>query len=157
VTRNLALGCITLVAAIAYYAAAAMLPQSQLDDAIGPQGLPKSYAIVLAGLSLILIAQSVRPARKDRPAEAAPRPTWRAGRLRILGMLFIGVVYIAAAPWLGYIGSIALLILATTYYQGGVLNRRVALVAVSGALCFWVLFVLMLGIPQPSGFWPSLF
>jgi hypothetical protein len=33
----------------------------------------------------------------------------------------------------------------------------VALVSVSGAVFFWLLFVLLLGIPQPAGFWPSLF
>ena len=66
-SRDLALGCITLIVAAVYYIAAAALPQSQLDDAVGPQGLPKSYAIVLAALSLILMAQSM----SRRRAEAA--------------------------------------------------------------------------------------
>jgi hypothetical protein len=33
----------------------------------------------------------------------------------------------------------------------------VAVVAVSGAVFFWVLFVAVLGIPHPPGIWPSLF
>ena len=72
-------------------------------------------------------------------------------------MLVIGVVYLAVVPWLGYILSLAGLIAATTYYQGGGLNTRVAVVAVSGAVFFWVLFVAVLGIPHPPGIWPSLF
>ena len=52
--------------------------------------------------------------------------------------------------------SLAALIMATTYYQGGAWNRQVAAVAVSGAVVFWLLFVMLLGIPQPAGFWPSL-
>jgi hypothetical protein len=53
--------------------------------------------------------------------------------------------------------SLAALIAATTYYQGGGMNRRVASVSVSGALLFWLLFVAILGIQHPAGLWPSLF
>jgi hypothetical protein len=71
-------------------------------------------------------------------------------------MLAIGVGYILLVPWLGYIPSLAGLIFATTYYQGGSVNRQVAVVALSGAVFFWLLFVVLMGIPQPAGFWPSL-
>ena len=72
-------------------------------------------------------------------------------------MLLIGIVYLAIVQSLGYVISLAGLIAATTYYQGGGLNARVALVALSGALFFWVLFVAVLGISHPPGIWPSLF
>jgi putative tricarboxylic transport membrane protein len=174
VNRDFALGCLVLAVAVGYYAASTFIPESQLADAIGPQGLPKTYAVVLALLSFVLIGQSLpRRVRKDPayvlqslprrvpkdPAYGAaqesahsPRALWRVG-----GMLLIGVIYIIAAPWIGYIPSLAALILATTYYQGGAINRHVALVSVSGAVFFWLLFVLLLGIPQPAGFWPSPF
>jgi len=45
----------------------------------------------------------------------------------------------------------------TTWYQGGLLNRTIAAVAVSGAIVFWLLFVRLLGIPHPAGIWPQLF
>jgi putative tricarboxylic transport membrane protein len=154
-----------LAVAGGYYAAATLIPESQLADAIGPQGLPKTYAIVLALLSFVLIGQSLWRVRKDPPYEQkdpanvaaqesaySPRVLWRVG-----GMLLIGVVYIIGAPWIGYIPALAALIMVTTYYQGGGIKRRVALVSVSGAVFFWLLFVLLLGIPQPAGFWSSLF
>ena len=136
-----------LAVAGGYYAAATLIPESQLADAVGPQGLPKTYAIVLAALSLMLIVTSA--------ASAPDQQRYALGRVG--GMLLIGVIYIIAAPWIGYIPSIAALILVTIYYQGGAINRRVALVSVSGAVFFWLLFVFVLGIPQPAGFWPSLF
>jgi hypothetical protein len=71
-------------------------------------------------------------------------------------MLAIGVAYILLAPWLGYLLSIGGLLLATTYYQGGAIDRRVALVAAVGAIFFWVLFVVVMGIAQPPGIWPAL-
>ena len=145
--RDVALGCLMLVVAGGYYAAATLIPESQLDDAVGPQGLPRIYAVVLVALSLILIAKS---------AKAAPdEQRYAVGG--VAGMLLIGVLYIVAVPWVGYVPSIAALILVTIHYQGGAINRRVVLVSVSGAAFFWLLFVFVLGIPQPAGPWSSLF
>jgi hypothetical protein len=72
---------------------------------------------------------------------------------RVAGLLLIGVLYVVLVPWLGYVVSIAALIAATTYYQGGRLNRQVALIAVGGATFLWLLFVQVLGIAQPAGAW----
>ena len=69
-------------------------------------------------------------------------------------------------PWVGYLVSIALLIAATAWYQGGTVTgerdtahpaRRILLVAASGAVVLWLLFVVLLGIPQPSGVWSEIF
>ena len=157
--RDFALGCLMLAVAGGYYAAAMMIPESQLADAVGPQGLPKSYAIVLAVLALVLIGQSLWRVRKDPPYVDADVETAYSKRVlwRVGGMLLIGAVYIIAAPWIGYIPALAALIMVTGYYQGGVINRYLAIVSVSGAVFFWLLFVFLLGIPQPAGFWPSLF
>ena len=157
-SRDLGLGSLTLAVAAGYYAMASALPQSGLSDGVGPQGLPEIYAILLAGLSLVLIARSLWRVYKPRPAlQAAQEPRVERRVLwRVAGMLLIGVVYVVLVPWLGYVLSLAGLITATTYYQGGLVSRRVVVVAVSGAVFFWLLFVMLLGIPQPPGFWPSL-
>jgi hypothetical protein len=153
--RDLAFGSATLALSAAYYWMAAAIPESQLADAIGPQGLPKTYAVLLGGLSLILIVRSLRRARTDnRNAPPSPFPLPPAVSPRAAGMILIGVVYILVAPWLGYLLSIAALILATTYYQGGAVNRQVAVVALSGGIFFWLLFVVMMRIQQPPGWWP---
>jgi hypothetical protein len=72
-------------------------------------------------------------------------------------MLLIGVVYVVIVPWLGYLLSIALLIAGTAWYQGGTIHGRVILVSFSGALLLWLLFVVILRIPQPPGAWTSIF
>ena len=147
-SRDGALGIAGLVLAAAYYVMASDLPESQLADAVGPQGLPKIYAAVLAGLSLILVTRSFsRRASSDEKTPPLIRP---------VGLLAFGAVYIAIVPWAGYIVSIALLIAATTWYQGGLFNRRIALVAAGGAVLFWLMFVRLLGVPHPPGLWPSL-
>ena len=152
--RDLVFGAACLALAAGYYLMAAAIPESALSDAVGAQGLPKTYAVVLGALSLLLIARSSAGKRSHR--NAPPNPS-RPSPFRIAGMLLIGVLYLAVVPWIGYILALAGLIAATTYYQGGGLNGRVALVALSGAVFFWVLFVAVLGIPHPPGIWPSLF
>ena len=149
-------GCASLALAVGYFLLAAQIPESQLADTVGPQGLPRIYAYVLGGLSLILIARSLR-ASSPRPSAESPTLSARSQALRAFGVVVIGAVYIAVVPWLGYIVSLTGLIAATTYYQGGGANRRVAVVSVTGALLFWLLFVEILGIQHPAGFWPELF
>jgi hypothetical protein len=179
VSRDLMFGAACLAIAVGYYLMAGAIPESALSDTVGAQGLPKTYATVLAALSLILIVRSIALHRepdpstgsgspragssgdKARPTQRStvekPRESDRWPVLRVAGMLGIGILYLIAVPWLGYILALAGLIAATTYYQGGGLNGRAAMVALSGALFFWVLFVAVLGIPHPPGIWPALF
>ena len=156
--RDLAFGGTTLALSAGYYWMATAIPRSQLADAVGPQGLPRTYAVLLGVLSLALIARSLRArvqaskvSDSRSPVTASRSPLWR-----VAGMLAIGVVYIVVAPWLGYLLSIAALILATTYYQGGAINRQVAVVALSGGILFWLLFVELMRVQQPPGWWPPL-
>jgi hypothetical protein len=158
--RELMLGSATLAIAAVYYLLAIRIPQSDIADVIGAQGLPKTYASLLAGLSIILIVRAVaarRTAAAPDVTPATPKPGGqRSVAWRVFGMLMNGVIYILVVPWLGYILSIAALIAATVYYQGGELNRRAAAVAIGGAVFLWLLFVRLLHIAHPAGIWPSL-
>lgn len=158
--RELVLGSATLAIAAIYYLLAIRIPQSDIADVIGAQGLPKTYASLLAGLSIILILRALAARRRAAPPAtppATPKPGLQPGvAWRMFGMLMNGVIYILVVPWLGYILSIAALIAATVYYQGGELNRRAAAVAMGGALFLWLLFVRLLHIAHPAGIWPSL-
>jgi putative tricarboxylic transport membrane protein len=160
--RDFVCGCFTLAIAAGYYVLAASIPASQLDDAVGANGLPKIYGIVMAALSLILIARALMQHRRA-PAMASPSEgpqsqgqEWLRLR-RAAGMIAIGFLYILLVPWLGYILSLAGLITATAYYQGGEINLRVGVIAVLGAVFMWMIFVIVLQVPQPPGLWPSLF
>lgn len=146
--REMVFGGAMLVLSAAYYGMADRLPVSQLSDAIGPEGLPKIYALALAALSLLLIAGAVAARRRAAAAAEARAPV-----SRVAGMLLMGAAYIVLAPWIGYPIAIAALIAATTYYQGGAFTREAGLVAVSGGVLFWLLFVVLMGIEQPAGIW----
>jgi putative tricarboxylic transport membrane protein len=158
--KDLVCGGTALVLAIGYYILADGISASVLSDEVGPDGLPKAYAYILAALSLILIARSVAQ-RRLAPIGPAPDPAVRAAHRialrRAAGMLGIGVLYVVMLPTLGYVLSLAILIAATTYYPGGAVTRQLAIVAVCGAAFFWAMFVWLLHIPQPVGLWPELF
>jgi hypothetical protein len=156
--HELLLGIVTLAIAAAYYLMTLRIPQSDIADVIGAQGLPKTYAALLAGLSIILIVRALVARRTaPRPPTGAVTPGMeRNVAWRMFGMLMNGVIYILVVPWLGYLLSIAALIAATVYYQGGGFNRRVAAVAFGGAVFLWLLFVRLLHIAHPAGIWPSL-
>jgi putative tricarboxylic transport membrane protein len=164
--RDLLFGIATLVVAAVYHGLAVAIPQSDLADPVGPQGLPRVYALLLAALSLILIARSLRrpgsdgeptngEPRTQNPGSRIPDPGSRTRAARVIGMLLIGVAYIIVLPWLGYLLSVAALITATIYFQGGTINGRSILVALSGAVCLWLLFIWLLRIQYPAGLWPS--
>jgi hypothetical protein len=167
-TRDLVLGCVLLGMSAAYYLAAAAIPDSELSDAIGPAGLPSVYAILLASLALVLTARSLRARRASRAAtsrEPGDHPRRTPGR--VAALLALGVLYIAAVPFTGYPIAIAALIVATALYHAGSApaagtsrrrhgTARVLLVGVAGAGLLWLVFVVLLRIPQPAGIWSTL-
>lgn len=158
--RDVLLGCCTLAVAAAYYASAAAMPASLLDDAVGPAGMPRIYGALLALLSLVTIARgglAWRAAAVARPSPVDDAGEGRTAPLRAVGLLALGALYVAIVPTVGYLAGVALLLFATTWYQARRVTRTAAVVAVSGAVGLWLLFVAILGIQQPAGLWPSLF
>jgi hypothetical protein len=153
VNAELVFGVVALAVAATYYALASGIPASLLDDVVGARGLPAVYAVALGGLAIVQIARGLASGRRGdtRAAEAS-----ESFNRKTLGTLALGVGYGVLLPWLGYAGSIGLLLAATAAYQGAGLNRRVVLVAACGAAFLWLLFVWLLGIPQPAGIWSSL-
>ena len=117
----------TLALSAGYYLMAGRIPESQLADAIGPQGLPRTYALLLAVLSIVMIAQAIMARRRavvtadDQAARATAQKEWHSA-LRGAGMLGFGIAYLVLLPIIGYALSLVLLIIAAAWYQEG--SRR---------------------------------
>ncbi len=151
--RDFIAGLVGLIFAIAYYAMATQIQNSQLADEVGPAGLPKIYAVLLGGFSALLMVRALL-----RPAVAGGnRPVGEElfAVRRALGVLAIGVAYVVLVPWLGYPLAIALVIAAASLYGGGQISLRLAVIAALGALGLWFVFVFLLHIGQPAGIWPD--
>jgi putative tricarboxylic transport membrane protein len=150
--RDLTCSAVLLAIAGTYYAFASRISGSALSDEVGADGLPLTYAALLAALGAALgmktlIAHFVKPSSAPSSTKR-PAPTYvlmRAG-----GTLVIGGLYVAVVNLLGYWLSLALLLPAMAAYQGEPLGKRLIGVALIGATAFWLIFVWLLDIPLPS-------
>ncbi len=160
--RDTWIGLVMLLVAAVYWFEADKIKISPLDGPVGASGLPKSLAFALGFLALILIARSFFGAlmaptpASEQSTENAPLIEMIRPHLRAIGMLAIGVGYLLLVSWLGYIITIAALLLAVSLYIGAAWTLRTVLIAVGGGLLYYLLFVQFLGIPLPPGKLPAL-
>jgi hypothetical protein len=141
-----------LVIAAAYYATATTFPQSTLDEpgVPGPSSLPTILAGVLAVLAIIMGARALASAPPRGSSKAAGKED-EAPWPRALGILGIAILYLPAAAFLGYPIALFLLLVAVGLYEGKAPDWRLFAVAGGGALFFWLLFDMILGVRQPEG------
>ena len=163
-TRDAWIGLAFLAFAGIYWLEADKIRISPLDGPVTAAGLPKSLAYALALLAVLLIVRSLylhrlakaRKLQAEAPvAEVDRRETWRR-HLRAVGMLGLGLGYLLLVPYLGYVLSIMLLLLAVALYIGARLGARTLAVAGFGGVFFYLLFVQFLKIPLPPGLWSNL-
>ena len=138
--RDLAFAAAGLALAAAYWWAANELPKSMLSDAVGADGVPKTLALALAALSILVGLRALL--RKD---EAAPG----AGSARALGIAVLGFLYVLLAPYVGYVVAITLLAAAAALYYGAPRKWTVGAFALGTAGVLWLVFGAMLGIALP--------
>lgn len=165
-------GLVTLAGGVLYWQVADRIPISPLDGQVNAAMLPKTFAYILVGLSLLMVlrallveAAAVRAARKLMEGGSAPAPKGgptKAKRftmdthLRAAGMLGLGLAFLLILPHLGYIISIMLLIGSVSLFMGAKAELKTFAIAIGAGLIFYLIFVYVLAIPLPAGFWPSL-
>ncbi|CCF18436.1 conserved membrane protein of unknown function [Pseudorhizobium banfieldiae] len=159
-TRDFVGGVASIALGAVYLFFAYQLRSSALDDSMGPGGLPRLYGWLLVGLGVVLTIQALLAPRlataDDAPEE---KGEWDGQGRKVAfaaGLLGIGVGYIFVIETLGYLLSIAVLLLVTALYLGAGNKGRVLAVAVLGAVFLWVMFVVVLGVRMPSGLLASL-
>jgi hypothetical protein len=155
IPRDAIVGIVLLAIAGIYWLGADAIPRSPLGGEVGAEGLPKALAYALATLSAILIARSIweKRAGTERPLPEEARS--RRGHLRALGILVLGIAYIALLPYLGYALSIILLVGIAAWYNGKPLSWELVATAVATGVVFYLLFVIFLDIRLPAGFLPD--
>jgi hypothetical protein len=137
--RDLACAVLGLALAAAYWAAADALPKSLLADAVGADGVPKGLAVLLAAFSVLLAGQGF--SKKQSPE--------KQNHVRPLAVAAFGFLYVAAASFIGYLASIALLAGGAALYYGAPRRPGVLLFALGTAALLWAVFAGLLGIPLP--------
>lgn len=158
-TREFVGGILAILVGGGYFAMALQIRASALADSVGPAGLPKVLGLLMIALGIILCAQALlaarrKPANAVAAADAEGNDEMRggfAGIARAGGLLAIGIGYLLIVRTVGYVPAIAALIIAAALYGGAPLTWRVFAIGLVGAVFYYVLFVLVLGIPLPAG------
>jgi hypothetical protein len=156
---NLITAILLFAFAIIFWFAADAIPKSRLGGTVGADGLPKLLAVMLGVLSAGLIAQSLLTMKAAGPAAPVDPELKNESRTRHLwavGMIVIGAAYLVVVPYLGYMLSVGLLLLAVALYNGKRPSLGLLLFAVLGSGFFYLMFVRLLDVPLPAGFWPTL-
>lgn len=167
--RDVWIGLGTIVFSLLYWLAADDIPISPLDGQVNAAMIPKTLAWAMVLFCLLLIGRAllvewffVSAARKaggpvEREVDEEAKSFTKAEHLKAFGILVIGIGYLLILPILGYILSMALLIFVVSVYIGAKAGWYSAGVGVVLAVCYYLLFVRLLSIPLPSGFWPVFF
>lgn len=146
--------------AVAYWLGADAIPESSLGGGVGADGLPKLLGVTLGLLSVGLALQTVATERRRRLS--AGGSTGGEGQVdwgkhaRALGVIGIGLAFVVLLPFLGYALSVGLLLMTIATYAGKRPSLSTLVFGIVGAVAFYLLFVWLLQVPLPSGFWPSL-
>lgn len=156
-SRDFVGGVATIVIGSVYLYLAYQLRVSALDDSMGPSGMPKIYGWLLVGLGAILVIQALfarRAAVAGGVSEGDDKGEWDGQGRRIAwaaGLLLIGIAYLFVVETLGYLISIALLIIVTAAYLGAGIKGRVVVIGLGGAVFLYAMFVALLGVRMPAG------
>jgi hypothetical protein len=170
VPRDTWIGLTGIVAAVLYWGAADGIPISPLDGVVNAGAMPKALAWALGALGALLVVRSVavelmtaaavrnavRASGAAVDEDGEPKASWRE-HARAAGVAAFALAYIVALPVLGYAVSVAVLVAVVSFYGGATLDWRVPAVGAGAAIIYYAVFVLLLGIPLPPGFWPGLF
>jgi putative tricarboxylic transport membrane protein len=148
--RDLLAAAILLLIAGAYYWATLQIPSSTLDDGVGPRGFPLALTVALVAVAAAIAVRALMtaPAGARTSGDGAEQ---EARWPRALGLLALGALYVPVASIVGYPFALFALLVAVPLYERMRWSWRVPAVAAGGALFFYVLFELVLGVRQPEG------
>ena len=150
--RELCCAALGWAVAVVTWAAASRLPRSLLSDEFGAQGLPKLLAGAIAVVST-LIALRAWWGHRRATAPQAPDDVGARQHLKALGVVAIGILFLALAPLAGYFVACAAVLYATAIYYGARAGVGLAVASVLGAAFFWWMFARLLSVSMPAGWW----
>lgn len=152
VIGNLVFALLLLGFGIAYHLASGEIPSNALEDPVGAKGFPRLLGLVIIGLAALLVLHALVG------LFSSGRNAPRAGIAEVLRahsptMLVFAtvVVFLAVFDTLGYVVSVALLLIAIFVMTGLRPGVGPLTVAVLGAIAFRLVFGELLGVRFPDG------
>ena len=156
---NFIFAALLFVFGIIYYGASDDIPSNMLEDPVGASGFPRLVSLLVIGLSVVLLVQSVQRLRSPHavPVGVPPEPgaDTERDKFRKSAILFLTiVVFLALFNIAGYLISVALLLLAVFLQSGTRFGWMPVVTAMAGATTFHLFFAELLGVRLPVGILP---
>ena len=152
--RDRWLAVLMLAFAASYVSMARSIEDSLLADAVGAGGVPQGVGLMIGLAALLLFAKSW-VGQAGAPAQAAqteePGGLDKSGIARTVGLVLLLSGYAAVLPWLGYVVSVVLLLLASGWLAGAPLRLPLVGTALVGGPGLWLLFDGLLQVSMPVG------
>jgi len=146
-------GLLTLLLGSVYLYFAYKIRPSALADTMGAGGVPRVYGWLLVGLSVLLICRSLYEYWRNADRKAMTME-WKGQGIKTLkaaGLLCFGIAYLLIVDSLGYLLSIALLLIGVAIYRGAPIGARLVITGIGGAISLWIIFAVVLGVHMPPG------
>ncbi len=147
-------GILLIVFAAFIYWQSCRLPEPLLQDKLGPDALPKLYAIILGSLGLIISAKGFFKATEKNKRISPDWKTWWHDYRFVVFSFVMFFVYIQAMKYAGFLIA-TLLYLPAMMLVIGSRNKKSVLTAVITTACvtlgIFFSFTYLLNIFLPSG------
>jgi putative tricarboxylic transport membrane protein len=149
--KNIIAGLVIIALSIFFYLLSmrfsAVKGYQQMGDAFWPQ----LVLLVLMGLAVLLILQSVWKGKKGSKKKASPQETPdRPALLKTMGLM---VLYVLCIPYLGFLVSTFLALVALSYLMGDRKKSRMVLFSLSMTAATYLVFALLIYTALPRGIW----
>jgi putative tricarboxylic transport membrane protein len=134
-----------------FYSLAGQFPEVKGYQQMGDAFWPRLILLVLMGLSVLLIIQTLLVRGKKKAEKKYPvEPRDRAALLEIMAGIFL---YVLAIPYLGFLLSTFCALIAFSYLMGGRKMKSTILFSLGMTAAVYVVFGYFIYAALPRGVW----
>jgi putative tricarboxylic transport membrane protein len=149
---NMIASLVIIGGSLFFYYLAGQLPVVKGYQKMGDSFWPRLILLVLMGLSAILLIQSYL-ARKHQKAAAKADSEEKTGRGDLVLMMAAIVLYVVAIPYLGFLLSTFLALIAFSYLMGDRKALGMVFFSLGMTAAIYVVFGLIIYTALPRGVW----
>ena len=149
--RNIIAGLVLIALSIFFYLLSNRFSEVKGYQQMGDAFWPQLVLLVLIGLSVLLILQSVWKRKKGLKEKASPQETPdRPALFKTMGLM---VLYALCIPYLGFLVSTFLALVALSYLMGDRKKSRMVFFSLSMTVATYLVFALLIYTALPRGVW----
>jgi putative tricarboxylic transport membrane protein len=149
--KNIKAGLVIIGISLFFYYLAGQFPEVKGYQKMGDAFWPKLTLLVLMGLSVILIVQSLINQGKKGPGKKTPAE--ELDRPALFKTMAVTVLYVLCIPYLGFLLSTFLALIFFSYIMGDRKKSRMVYFSLGMTIATYIIFGLLIYTALPRGVW----